>query len=175
MVSVCCSGELDVVGADGSGRRPIAPGPAGNFASLGVLSPDDATIAYLASGGAIGLIAPDGSGQRTLLAAAGDQAPTALAWSNDGKLLAYSAPDGGHVLTADGSAPPRLLVAQPSPGGLSFSPDDSQLVYTAPRPGPGAAAQSDIFVISLQGWARPRTRPQPLQRHRPRLAALPAS
>ena len=175
VVSVCCSGELDVVGTDGSGRRPLAPGPAGNFASLGVWSPDDTTIAYLGSGGAIGLIAPDGSGQRTLLATAGDRAPTALAWSHDGKLLAYSAPDGVHVLPADGSTPPRLLIAQPSPGGLSFSPDDSQLVYTAPRPGPGGAAQSDLYVISLQGGPARALAPSPYDDTAPAWQPLPAS
>ena len=150
VVSVCCSGELDVVGADGSGRRTFAPGPAGDFAWFGVWSPDDASIAYVARDG-IYLIAPDGSGQRVLLAVPVDKVPTAMAWSHDGKLLAYSAPDGIHVLTVDGSAPPRLLVAEHAPGGLSFSPDDSQIVYAAQRPGPGARSQSDLFVISLQG------------------------
>ena len=175
VVSVCCSGELDVVGADGNGRRPLAPGPAGDSASLGVWSPDNARIAYLGSGGAIDLIAPDGSGQRTLLAPAGNQAPTALAWSHDGKLLAYSAPDGVHVLPADGSAPPRLLIAQPSPGGISFSPDDSQLVYAAPHPGPGAAAQSDLFVISLQGGPARALAPSPYNDTAPAWQPLPAS
>ncbi len=133
MVGVCCSGELDVVGVDGTGRRPLAPGPAGDFATSAVWSPDDASIAYIGREG-IELIAPDGSGQRLLQAATTDQTPTALAWSHDGKLLAYSAPDGVHVLTVDGSAPTRLLVAARATGGLSFSPDDSQIVYAAQRP-----------------------------------------
>ena len=147
---MCCSGELDVVGADGSGRRTFAPGPAGDFSWLGVWSPDDSSIAYVARDG-IGLIAPDGSGQRVLLPVTVNQVPTALAWSHDGRLLAYSAPGGIHVLTVDGSAPPRLLADERAPGGLSFSPDDSEIVYAAQRPGPGARTQSDLFVISLQG------------------------
>jgi Tol biopolymer transport system component/ABC-type branched-subunit amino acid transport system substrate-binding protein len=150
VVGVCCSGEFDVVGVDGTARRQLAPGPAGDSAGPGVWSPDGATIAYPGRDG-IDLIGPDGSGRRLLLAPVGDQAATALAWSHDGTLLAYSAVDGVHVMPADGSGSPRLLVAERSPGGLSFSPDDSQLVYAAPRQGPGIAAQSDLFVISLQG------------------------
>ena len=150
VVGVCCSGELDVVGDDGNGRQQLAPGPAGDFASAAVWSPDDASIAYVGREG-IELIAPDGSGQRLLQATTTEQTPTALAWSHDGKLLAYSAPDGVHVLTVDGSVPTRLLVAARAPGGLSFSPDDSQIVYAARRPGPDPTGQSNLFVISLLG------------------------
>ncbi|MDP9258610.1 MAG: hypothetical protein M3Q31_18965 [Actinomycetota bacterium] len=174
VVSVCCSGEFDVVGADGTGRRRLAPGPAGDFVALGVWSPDGATIAYPGRDG-IELIAPDGSGQRLLLATVGDQVATALAWSHDGKLLAYSAVDGVHVLPADGSAPPRLLVSARSPASLSFSPDDSQLVYAAPRREPGAAAQSDLFVISLQGGPAHALAASPYDDTAPAWQPLPAS
>ena len=150
VVSVCCSGELDVVGIDGSGRSALAPGPAGDFASSGVWSPKDAAIAYVGRDG-IDLIAPDGSAKRLLVPRAGGQASGAFAWSHDGGLLAYSAADGIHVVPADGSAPPRLVVAARSPGGLSFSPDDSQLVYAVPRRGRTARAGSNLFIVSLQG------------------------
>jgi Tol biopolymer transport system component/ABC-type branched-subunit amino acid transport system substrate-binding protein len=174
VVSVCCSGGLDVVGDDDSGPRPLAPGPAGDVAGAGVWSPDDASIAYVGREG-IEVIAPDGSGQRLLLAATGAQSPTALAWSHDGKLLAYSAPDGVHVLTVDGSAPTRLLVAERAPGGLSFSPDDSQIVYAARRPGPDATGQSDLFVISLLGGPARALAPSPYNDSDPAWQPLPSS
>ncbi len=174
VVSVCCSGELDVVGDDGSGRRPLAPGPAGGVAGFGVWSPDDGSIAYIGGDG-IELIAPDGSGQRLLLGATADLSPTALAWSHDGKLLAYSAPDGIHVLTVDGSAPPRLLVSEHAPGGLSFSPDDSQIVYAAQRPGPNASGQSDLFVIAVHGGPARALAPSPYNDTAPAWQPLPSS
>ena len=89
--------------ASGSSRAP-----SGTFASLGVWSPDGASIAEVGSGGSIDLVAPDGTGTRVLLAGSGNDQATAVAWSHDSKLVAYSAPDGVHVVPADGSAPPRL-------------------------------------------------------------------
>jgi Tol biopolymer transport system component/ABC-type branched-subunit amino acid transport system substrate-binding protein len=174
VVSMCCSGELDVVGDDGSGRRPLAPGPAGDFAGLGVWSPDDSSIAYFGKDG-IESIAPVGSGQRLLLAARGGHSPTALAWSHDGKLLAYSAADGIHVLAVDGSVPPRLLVGARQSGGLSFSPDDSQIVYAAQHPGPVSTGRGDLFVISLQGGPARELAPSPSDDTDPAWRPLPAS
>ena len=156
VVDVCCSGELDAVGSDGSGRLRLVPGDSGTFASLGVWSPDGALIAELGSGGSIALIAPDGTAPRVLVTGSGSDPATAVAWSRDSKLVAYSAADGVHVVPADGSAPPRLVVAANSAGGLSFSPDDSELVYAAQHVDPGGPPQSDLFIVSLQGGAPAR-------------------
>jgi Tol biopolymer transport system component len=173
VVGVCCSGELDVVGEDGSGPQMLAPGPAGGYAILGTWSPDNASIAYVGSDG-IDVIAPDGSGQHSLLAVTPAQSPTAIAWSHDGKLLAYSAADGVHVLTVDGSTPPRLLVAEHGAGGLSFSPDDSQIVYAARRAGPDPRGQSDLLVISVQGGPARVLAPSPFDDTDPAWRPLPS-
>jgi Tol biopolymer transport system component len=155
-VTVCCSGELDVVGADGSGRRKLAPGPAGDVGGPAAWSPVGATIAYNGPGG-LSLIAPDGSGRHVLV---GGESANGLAWSNDGKLVAYTDDAGIHVVPADGSSAPRLVVAVRSAGGLSFSPDGSWLVYTAERHGshPG---QRDLFVVPLSGGQATPLAPSP--------------
>jgi Tol biopolymer transport system component/ABC-type branched-subunit amino acid transport system substrate-binding protein len=176
VVGVCCSGELDAVGSDGNARLRLVPGASGTFASLGVWSPDGASIAEVGSGGSIDLVAPDGTGTRVLLAGSGNDQATAIAWSHDSKLVAYSAPDGVHVVPADGSAPPRLIAAANSAGGLSFSPDDSQLVYAAQRVDPGGPPQSDLFVVSLQGGGPSRVlAPSPYDDTSPAWQPLPSS
>ena len=63
---------------------------------------------------------------------------------------------------------------KPSPGCLSFSQDDCQLVHAAPRRGPGAAAQSDLFVISLQGGPARALAPSPYNGTAPAWQPLPA-
>lgn len=138
--------EMYTVGVDGSGRLPLAPGPAGDSALSGIWSPDGTTIAYIGTDG-INLVALDGTDRRRVL----PPVATALAWSHDSKLLAYSAADGIYVAPLDGSAPPRLVAAAGYPGGLSFSPDDSQLVYAATDERPGTEPQQDLYIVSLAG------------------------
>jgi Tol biopolymer transport system component len=107
--------------------------------------------------GGLNLIAPDGSGRQVLVTG---ESANGLAWSNDGKLLAYTDNAGIHVVPADGSSAPRLVVAVRRAGGLSFSPDGSWLVYTAERHG-GHPGQRDLFVVRLSGGQATPLAPSP--------------
>jgi Tol biopolymer transport system component len=53
-----------------------------------------------------------------------------------------------YVVSIDDSAPPHLVVATRRPGGLSFSPDDTQLVYSAQNP---VGLQNDLYIVALAG------------------------
>jgi Tol biopolymer transport system component len=170
LVNECCKRQMYTVGVDGSGRLPLAPGPAGDSALSGVWSPDGTTIAYIGSDG-IDLIAPDGSDRRNLL----PPAATALAWSHDSKLLAYSQAGGIYLAPINSSAPPRLVVAADSPGGLSFSPDDSQLVYSASDQRPGTEPQHDLYIVSLAGGPAHVLAPSPYNDVDPAWQPLPTS
>lgn len=61
--------------------------------------------------------------------------PREPAWSPDGSLVAYTGPTGLHVVAADGSSPPRLLVrpaAQPS--GATWTARGDAIVFAAVDP-----------------------------------------
>ena len=169
--SVCCSGDLDIVGDDGSGRRPLVPGPAGDVRRPRRLVPGRRLHRLPRLGRRH---RPDRAGRQraaTPAGGAGNQAPTALAWSHDGKLLAYSAADGVHVLTVDGSAPPRLLLARARAGRPELLPrrQPTRLRSAAPRPG---RQHPERPLRDLPARRPPaRSRRQPLRRHRPGLAA----
>jgi hypothetical protein len=166
---------MATLGVDGGGRLPLAPGPAGDSALSGVWSPDGTTIAYIGSDG-IDLIAPDGSDRRNLL----PPAATALAWSHDSKLLAYSEAGGIYVAPVDRSAPPRLVVTADSRGGFSFSPDDSQLVYSASDQRSGTRPQYDrpqydLHIVSLAGGPAHVLAPSPYDDFDPAWQPVPTS
>ena len=137
------SGELDVVGTNGRGRRAIVTG-----GRSPAWSPDGSTIAYCAGDGVHG-VAPNGANDRVLVAMSAQFAPVSVAWSPDGTQLAYTNERGVFVTAADGSGAHRLLHTAQEAGTVSFSPDGAWLVFSADAP--SLPTQPDLFLVAVDG------------------------
>jgi Tol biopolymer transport system component len=77
-------------------------------------------------------------------------APSSVAWSPDGRLFAYTTKKGLFVAPTSGSGKPRLVAAQHTPSGPSFSPDGAQLAFTGTI-GKGSTAHAGVFVVHADG------------------------
>jgi hypothetical protein len=144
---VAASGDLDSIGADGSGLKTIQAG-----VKIASLAPGAAALAYATTGsaGKLYLAASDGSGGHVV-----DERPAdAIGWLG-GKPLELSHGDVG----PSGAAPTTKL---PAPAGTaSFSPDGTRLIVVTGG-GTGQASPQPIttylFEIASQkqtSWATP--------------------
>ncbi|GMN02460.1 S9 family peptidase [Erythrobacter sp. MTPC3] len=111
------------------------------------ISPDGSQIAYVRrtndimtdrAAGSIWLIDVS-SGEETPLVT-GEGAHASPRWSPDGKRLAYISTESGggaelHVRWMDSGASANITALPESPGGISWSPDGSQIAFTARIPG----------------------------------------
>jgi Tol biopolymer transport system component len=152
------SSDIFVINADGTNERQLNAGD-GRVTHIGPLSwsPDGTEIAYEEEdipGEAIHwyVIRDDGSMRREIrrerMAACCIHGAYGgwLEWSPDGSLIA--APD--KVMAADGSG----IVFEPDGLTADWSPDGSQLVYSAP--GPGSIVDSDfdatsVYIVNADG------------------------
>lgn len=146
-------GRLFVVGADGTGLRPLASGDVEHRSPS--VSPDGKWIAYQErsiSGpatSALRISRPDGSDARTLVSVnLRDGSFLRAQWSSDSQRLAYfrSAGDGHLVATVD-FAGVETVVSEPAddPFNPVWSPDATRLAY---------GAKSGVVVVDVATRAR---------------------
>ncbi len=138
---------LWIIGADGSGHRPLASGP--NNYSSARWSPDGSMLAYVSTEGGraqIFLRYMD-TGQETKLTNL-TKSPGGMSWSPDGQWIAFSmfVPHDDGTLSAEGmSAPPE---------GADWGPPIEvidQLQYRADGAGYLDEGYDHLFVIPVEG------------------------
>ncbi|HEY1952446.1 MAG TPA: protein kinase, partial [Gemmatimonadaceae bacterium] len=98
-------------------------------------SPDGSKLVYVDSAGIASVPALGGTPQRLVdrpglvnREAGVTNVATSPAWSHDGKSLVYAAQDTIWISNADG-IDKRMLLAAQAPHSISWSPDDTRLVY----------------------------------------------
>ncbi|HMQ31290.1 MAG TPA: hypothetical protein PKD53_11210 [Chloroflexaceae bacterium] len=152
-LSVAPSGEsLQLIGADGQGRRTLLGGPGAQLTGLS-WSPDSRWLALRGSDSSAALalhrVSPDGTGHRLL---ARDVLLKPNSWSPDGRWLVAERIVGGGLteLVAVGAEDGALRVLIPASFALSWSvvsaawsPTGDVIAFSHPGP--------DGFVISLVG------------------------
>lgn len=134
----------------------------GGFLDLPARSPDGTQLAYERSvivntaGGfntvnqGIWVSNIDGSGARQIAAPTGTFEYTAPIWSPDGQQIAFRSNEFGgktYVVGLDGT-PPVELVAGSKPNRVSWSPDQTRLLYTSDRR-EGTTLRRGIFVYDI--------------------------
>ena len=149
--------SINVVASDGTGRRRLVEGqelawaPEGDRFAFARWTPSPGGIdIYLASA--------DGTGVRALLTAAADEVHPS--WSPDGRRIAYMESDR----MAEFSAPMRLRVVDVATraswtvavdafpdGSAQWSPDGTQLVYSALRRPEPYLIGSDLVQVAADG------------------------
>lgn len=143
--------ELDIVNADGSGRRKLARTdmPAGPAA----WARDGSVIAFMAErGGAdsIFTIKPGGTGMTQLTHTPG--AAAFPAWSPDGTRLLFQASDTGgntvHVIKADGTGQTALTTRSQNDYDrtMAWSPDGSMIAFISNQNG-----ADELMVMNADG------------------------
>ncbi len=124
---------LNVIGADGKGRREVAPG---TLAFEPDWSPDGRRIAVVTgeeNSSELAVLNADGSGFRQLTTTSG--AESSPVWSPDGRRIALATYGGGSsnedvaVVDADGSGLRRLTTAPGYEYAPAWSPDGRRLAY----------------------------------------------
>ena len=148
--------DLEVVGADGSGRRTVvaAPGPQfdADWSPEGLLAYRDSRSGVNVDD-EIYVIGADGSGERNLTQdPANDWSP---AWSPDGSQIAFASDREGElrifVMDADGSGVRRVTeIWGEYP---AWSPDGESIAFGsyAGGTGPTGDPNYDVFVIGVDG------------------------
>jgi len=150
---------VNVIGADGRGRRDIAPDRPGGEPAW---SPDGRRLVVVTAGDSgdssdLAVVNADGSGLHRLTTATGyEYAP---AWSPDGRRLAYVKDGAIHVVDADGTGDRQLSNGRrdaapswsPDGGRLAFVRDGS--IFVARADGTGAAClPTGKPVVSRPAW-----------------------
>lgn len=148
------STEIYAMNADGTDQRRLTQdsGPNGIFNSQPHWSPRGDLIEFLKSRAGqsydIWVMRPDGSGQRALT---GDgNIKLAVSWSPDGTRLVYTRSEGSasrvYTVGLDGTPPVVLSPADAYDTGPVWSPDGSQIAFSAPA----------LTVINADGSGRHR-------------------
>jgi WD40 repeat protein len=115
-------------------------------------SPGGSTIAFVdLDDGTVWGSAPNGAGRHRLLPAA-VRGVRRLAWSPDGKRLVFATDNGIYVAAPTGTDPGRAVVAATQPSRPSFSPDGSEIVYSA-ETGTTHPYRA-VFVVGIDGSDR---------------------
>jgi Tol biopolymer transport system component len=141
--------DIWIMNADGSNETQLT-----TFSDADrwpALSPDGSKIAYVSYRNelwTLWVMDSDGTNPMQIPYAGNVQAPT---WSSDGSQIAFGgdAEDGYEIWTinADGSNPQRLTTNSVAAGNPAWSPDRSQLVYTAEP----MADYSDLYTVNSDG------------------------
>ncbi len=143
--------DLWLINADGTGQHQI---PA-QTTTVGepAWSPDGSRIAF-DGGSDIWTVAPDGT-QLTQITNAcsggscNNSSYSAPAWSPDSRRLTYGTAGGFYIANSDGSSPINVNVTGMHAGPKLWSPDGTQILFTASQPGPDP--WSSIFVVDGTG------------------------
>jgi Tol biopolymer transport system component len=146
--------EVEVVGADGTGRTRLTTGPARDINPA--WSPDGARIAFSSErSGRLELytMRPDGSDVRRLTTASGTAGGGGFfpAWSPDGRRVAFASSREGnqelYVVNADGTGEVRLTNHPARDNQPTWSPDGTRLLFWSTRDG----GPPQIYVMNADG------------------------
>jgi Tol biopolymer transport system component len=138
-------GGVEVMNANGSGRRRVADGfsrNAGYFTDSLAWAPNDDRLAIAFVRGDVAIV-DVASGERVDVGH-GDRW---LAWSSTGRYLAWA--DGGAILVYDSSSEESFIVAemQSNVRFLNWFPDEDRLLFV----GYTDEGNSDLFTVNLDG------------------------
>jgi TolB protein len=141
--------QIDVMNADGSGRRPLVPHVA--FEESPRWSPDGKLVAWVSTrtkNQEIHVVGADGKDVRRLT---GDPAPdNNPSWSPDGKRLAFCSGRAGNLeiytMAADGTDVRRLTHHPKMDYWPVWSPDAKRIAFTSNRDG-----NYEIYLMNADG------------------------
>jgi dipeptidyl aminopeptidase/acylaminoacyl peptidase len=147
-------GEIDVMHADGSGRRMLYR-DRDAYTADPVWSPDGSTIAFTHVGRAseLWVMGADGSHPHALVTAVSmhEYSQNPASWSPDGSRLAFGAYGDDdlqvYVVNADGSGLTQLTHDPRTALNPSWSPDSSQIAYLSTQEG----ARWVVYVMNADG------------------------
>ena len=134
---------VDVVNADGSGERELAPS-----AGSGSWSPDGRRIAFVKFSAGVYVMYADGSGKTQLTSNTRGQHFDSAVWSPDGSKIAFSSHRGNsaaiYAINVDGTGLRTLSRRHDSTTRLMlWSPDGSKIAFSA--------SFDDVYVMNADG------------------------
>lgn len=158
------AGNVWIMRADGSGRRPVTSDPAIDY--FAAWSPDGGSLVFTSDRGGedLYLIGADGSGERRLTT---DPEPDwGPAWSPDGTRIAFTGNARGNreieVVNVDGSGRVALTDHPDLDYDPAWSPDSTRIAFTSERDG-----NANVYVMQSDGTGLQQLTDDPANDWRP--------